>query len=81
MPTPTTRITEPEITRDDRGRINSVHFAFGPHHFVQVLVKDGRVQCTIGAADHGIRADASEADSELDEMIDELRDAFPEAAF
>lgn len=30
-----TQITEPEITRDDRGRITSVHFAFGPRRIAR----------------------------------------------
>lgn len=54
MPTSSTRIDEPQIERDARGKITAVRFAFGPHHFVEVWVEDGKTRCAIGTTHHGI---------------------------
>lgn len=75
------RIQEPVIKRDGAGRIQSVRLVFGPHHFVEVHLKDGRVHCAIGATHHGVHADAADVPSELESMIDELRRLHPDRAF
>jgi hypothetical protein len=75
------RIDEPEIVRDGSGRITSIAFAFGPHHFVQVDIEGGRVHCAIGATHHGIRADAAEVNGEFEQLVDELKRSHPDKSF
>ena len=75
------RIDEPVVARDSQGRIKSVRLVFGPHHFVDVYLEDGRVKCAIGATHHGIRADGGEVNSELEGLVAELRRAHPENSF
>ena len=78
---PSSRIEEPEIKRDAQGQIKSVRLVFGPHHFVDVFLENGRVQCAIGATHHGIRADAADVPSNFERMIDELTRSHPDNAF
>jgi hypothetical protein len=75
------RISEIEIERDKTETIQSVRFAFGPHYFVEVVRQGGRVQFHVGATHHGIRADASEVNGELERFVDELKRAHPGNAF
>jgi hypothetical protein len=81
MPGEEKRIEEPKIARDASGKIQSVRLVFGPHHFVEVDLKDGRARCAIGTTHHGVRADASEINSELERLIDELKRAHPDKVF
>lgn len=81
MTTNEKRIDEPRIERDAQGKIKTVSLAFGPHHFVEVMIEEGRVKCAIGTTHHGIRADAADVNSELERMIDELKTRHPESAF
>lgn len=76
-----TRIDEPEIERDVRGNVNAVRFAFGPHYFVQVDIRDQKVTLALGATHHGISADASQVNGELEVLIEELKKMHPEKAF
>ena len=78
---PQERIEEPEIERGDDGKINAVRFAFGPHYFVQVDIRDGKAMFCVGATHHGIAADASEVDGELEHFVEELKSAHPDNAF
>jgi hypothetical protein len=73
-----TRIEEPVVKRNADKQIESVRLVFGPHHFVNVYLADGRVKCEIGATHHGIKADAAEVPTELERMIGELRDFHPD---
>jgi hypothetical protein len=75
------RIEEPKIQRDACGKITAVSFAFGPHHFVEVMVERGRVKCAIGATHHGVRADAAEVNGAFERMIDELKRGHPQRSF
>lgn len=75
------RIEEPQIHRDNKGRITSVSLVFGPHHFVEVMIEDDRVKCSIGATHHGIRADAADVNGEFERMIEELKRAHPDKVF
>ncbi len=75
------RIEEPNIERDDNGKINSMGFAFGPHYFVQVDIRDGKATLCFGATHHGIAADASEVNGELEQIVEELKLAHPDNAF
>ena len=75
------RIEEPEIQRNSKGKITRISLVFGPHHFVDVYLEGGRVQCAIGATHHGIRADAADVPSDLERLIEELKDKHPERSF
>ena len=75
------RIENPEVERDAEGIIRSVRLVFGPHHFVEVLHKDGRIVFSLGSTHHGISADASEVDGELEQLINELMEAHPDRSF
>ncbi len=76
-----TRIDEPEIERDADGKVSAVRFAFGPHYFVQVDIREGKETLCVGATHHGIAADASEVNGELEQFVEELKRAHPEKAF
>jgi hypothetical protein len=44
-----TRIDEPEVKRDARGKITELRVHFGPHHFFQLRLNGDRVKCAVGA--------------------------------
>jgi hypothetical protein len=75
------RIEEPEVERTGDGRISAIRFAFGPHYFVQVDIRDGKATLCLGATHHGIAADASEVNGELERFVEELRSSHPDRAF
>ena len=75
------RIEEPEIQRDAKGRVQSVRFAFGAHHFVQDDIEDSRVMFAVGTTHHGVRVEAVDVGSELERMVEELRARYPDRAF
>jgi hypothetical protein len=76
-----TRIEEPKIGRDKTGKITSVRVVFGPHHFVEIDLEGGRVQCAIGSTHHGIRADAAAVGGEFEQLIGELMEAHKDKSF
>ena len=78
---PTTRIEEPQIERDARGKITRVSLTFGPHHFVEVFVENGKVHASLGSTHHGIKADASEVNGELEQLLNSLMHAHPDKTF
>ena len=75
------RIEEPEVERDTDDKIIAVRFAFGPHYFVQVDIRDGGVTFCVGATHHGIAANASEVNGELEQFVEELKRAHPDNSF
>jgi hypothetical protein len=75
------RIEEPEVEREGDGKITAVRFAFGPHYFVQVDIREGKAMLCVGATHHGISADASEVNGELEKFVEELKIAHPDKAF
>jgi hypothetical protein len=75
------RIEEPVIERDATGKIIRSRQVFGPHHFLEVYLRDGRVQCAIGATHHGITADAADVNSDLERFTEELQGLHPDKAF
>ncbi len=81
MPKDQNRIDEPEIQRDERGKIKSVSVAFGPHHFVEIYLEAGRVNIALGATHHGVRADAADVPSDFEALVEELKRAHPDKAF
>ena len=75
------RIEEPTVERDPDGKINAVRFAFGPHYFVQVDIREAKATLCFGATHHGICADASEVNGDLEQLVEELTRAHPDKAF
>ena len=66
------------IQRLENGSLGKVRIVFGPHHFVELHSdSDGRVDLWLGATHHGIRADASDVNSELERMVEAARKQFP----
>jgi hypothetical protein len=75
------RIGEVELGKDHDGTTKAVRIAFGPHYFVEIQRKAGKVTLYLGATHHGIKADASEVNGELERFINELKAAHNENAF
>jgi hypothetical protein len=61
--------------------IKAVRLAFGPHYFVEVVRDGGKVTFYLGATHHGIKADASEVNGELEWFVEELKTGHPGNAF
>ncbi len=63
------------MEKDATGEIKKVRLAVGPHYFVELHRKDqDGVEFAIGATRHGFRADASEVNGELEQIINEMRE-------
>jgi hypothetical protein len=75
------RIGEVEVEKDDKGKARAVRVAFGPHYFVEIERKDGKVTFFVGVTHHGIKADASEVNGELERFVEELKAKHPGNAF
>ena len=72
-------IREADVQTDASGVITNVRLVFGPHHGVELHRReDGGVGFVMGTNHHGFRADASVADSELEGIINEVREAHPD---
>jgi hypothetical protein len=72
-------IREADVQTDTDGVITDVRLVFGPHHFVELHRReDGGVDFVMGATHHGFRADASIVDSQLEGIINEVREAHPD---
>jgi hypothetical protein len=70
-----------EVERDDDGSPTRIWIVFGPHYFIELRRSQGdRVTFVLGATHHGFKADASEIGGELEALINEVRNAHPEAA-
>ena len=60
------------------GSFGKVRIDFGPHHFVELhSYAKGNVVFWLGTTHHGIQADASEVNSELERMVEAARKQFP----
>jgi hypothetical protein len=71
-------IREANVQTDTNGVIANVRLVFGPHHFVELQRReDGGVDFVMGTTHHGFRADASVVNSELEGIINEVRQAHP----
>ncbi len=66
-----------DIDKDVDGTIREVRIVFGPHYFLEVRRKAGRVEFVLGATHHGFRADASSVAGELEKVIEAVRRDFP----
>jgi len=77
-----TRIEEPKIERDAKGKIKRVSLVFGPHHFEDVVIEKKRVQCSIGYTHHGVKADAAaDVPSEFEKMIYKPEELYKDKSF
>lgn len=66
--------------KDAVGEIEAARIRFGPHYLVEIRKNQGRLSFKLVATHHGFRADASEVDSELERIIEEVRQAHPDAS-
>jgi hypothetical protein len=58
-----------------------VQVLFGTNYFLEIVDSDGRVSFLLGAHHTGFKADASEAQGELQKFITEIQQRHPESAF
>jgi len=65
------------LEKSDRDEIALARIRFGPHYVVEVQKVGAGVAFTLLATHHGFRADASEVDGELEQIIDEVRGGHP----
>jgi len=71
---PTEGIHGLRVDKDPKGCIRQISFVFGPHHFLDVRInQDGEIKFALGCTHHGFEVDASEIDSELYHLIEEVR--------
>jgi hypothetical protein len=67
-----------ETKKDSRGNYTHVRLVFGPHYFVELHRGPGdSVSFILGATHHGFKADASDVNGELEQIIQEIRGAHP----
>ena len=72
-------IREADVQTAADGVIANVRLVFGPHHFVDLRRReDGGVDFVMGTTHHGFLADASIVNSELEGIINEVREAHPD---
>lgn len=62
-------------------KTKAVRFAFGPHYFVQVDIREGKAAFCVGATQRDIAADAFEVMGKLEQFVEELGRAHPDNAF
>ncbi len=71
-------IREVETSKDRDGNYDRVRIKFGPHHSVEVKRgASGSVTFDLRYTHHGFKADASNLDGELEQIINSVRDDFP----
>jgi hypothetical protein len=73
-------IRDIEIKSNGKGRIQSIRIVFGPHYFLDVVQEKDKVSFAVGYTHHGFKADASKVDSELEQIIEEIRRSHPDKA-
>ena len=70
------------VTEGDRQNgYKRVQVLFGTNYFLEIVENDGRVEFLLGAHDTGFKADASEANGELQKYISEVQQRYPESLF
>ena len=72
-----------QVTFDDSAEVRprkSVRVVFGPHHFVEVFKKNGKINFVMGVTHHGVMMDATNLDSQLEKFIWEVRERYPDTA-
>ena len=82
--TPQGKIMNTQESRIDvkRTEDGGVRVVFGPHHFTEIRPKEGGgVEAFFGTTHHGFRADASVVNSQLEDILDEVKERHPELSF
>jgi hypothetical protein len=70
------------VTEGDRQNgYKRVQVLFGINYFLEIVENDGQVEFLLGAHHTGFKADASEANGELQKYISEIQQRHPESAF
>ena len=66
----------------DMAADGGVRVVFGPHHFMEIRPKEeGGVEAFFGTTHHGFRADASVVNSQLEDIINEVKEDHPDLSF
>jgi hypothetical protein len=73
-------IRDVKLKKDDKGTIQHVRIVFGPHYFVELHDSENTVSFSVGYTHHGFKADASDVNGELEQLVNEIRRRFPEKA-
>lgn len=60
------------------GGYEEVRLVFGPHYFIELRREGKGVTLYLGATHHGFKADASQVNGELEQIINEIREAHPQ---
>lgn len=78
----TINIQEPQLEKDEKGRLRRVYVQFGPHYFVDIMPnEEGELTLYLGATHHGFSARASGVGDQLEKIIEEIRQLHPELIF
>ena len=56
---------------------DSISIAFGAHHYINITKENEKLFCEIGCTHHGVKFEATEVHSELQYVIDRLRELYP----
>lgn len=72
------RIRIEKLDKDSKGEVTYVRLVFGPHHFLEIDTAGNRTTFAVGYTHHGFRADASELNSVLEGIVEEVRQQHPE---
>ncbi len=67
-----------DVDKDVNGEIQRARIRFGPHHAVEVRKDGGKTSFAVVATHHGFKADASELNSELERIVQEVRATHPD---
>lgn len=72
-----------EIERDDQENYTRVRVLFGPHYFIDIMPSElsGELTVYIGYTHHGFSARAVNLGDQLENIINEVREAHPELSF
>jgi hypothetical protein len=74
-------IREVKVNKGEDKIIRSVRVVFGPHYFIELMLnEDESVDFVLGATHHGFRADASQVNGELEQILNEVRESHPDLA-
>ena len=69
-----------DVEEDATGEVHRARIRFGPHHAVEVWKDGGKTSFAVVATHQGFKVDASELNSELERIIEEVRAAHPDTA-
>jgi len=76
-------IDEPQVERDDNGKVTRVYLRFGPHYFVELMPhpETGVLTLYMGATHHGFSACATGVGGQLEQIIWEVQNQHPDLSF